>query len=92
MSDPRDASQWSADDLISLRALNAPAIVAQVASTPALGTLELDRFDAIVVCGGHGPMFQFRGHLALQRAIASFFAVLRGSPPLVAGRRAATSV
>ena len=73
MSDPRDESRWSADDLISMGALNSPEVVAQLQSTPALRALDLDDYDAIVVCGGQGPMFQFRDHDDLKRAIARFY-------------------
>jgi putative intracellular protease/amidase len=73
MSDPRDESRWSADDLISMGALNTPEIGALLAATPALRDLDPDDFDAVVVCGGQGPMFQFRDHADLQRAIAAFF-------------------
>jgi putative intracellular protease/amidase len=73
LSDPRDESRWSADDLISMGALNTPEIVARLKSTPALRDLDLDAHDALVVCGGQGPMFQFRGHVDLERAIALFY-------------------
>jgi putative intracellular protease/amidase len=73
LSDPRDPSRWSADDLISMGALNSPEIVAQLADTPALRTLDLATFDALVVCGGQGPMFQFREDADLKRAIAAFY-------------------
>jgi putative intracellular protease/amidase len=73
LSDPRDESRWSADDLISMGALNTPEIVAQLNDTPALRDLDLDTYDALVVCGGQGPMFQFREHADLQRAIAHFY-------------------
>src|SRR5690348_3385038 len=73
MSDPRDESRWSADDLISLGALSSPDVTALLGDTPALRDLELDAFDAIVVCGDQGPMFQFRGHADLQRAIVHFY-------------------
>jgi putative intracellular protease/amidase len=73
MSDPRDDSRWSADDLISMGALNTPAIMERLQATPALRDLDLDAYDALVVCGGQGPMFQFRGHAELERAIARFF-------------------
>jgi putative intracellular protease/amidase len=73
LSDPRDESRWSADDLISMGALNTPEIVAQLDDTPALRDLDLDTYDALVVCGGQGPMFQFREHADLQRAIAHFY-------------------
>jgi putative intracellular protease/amidase len=73
LSDPRDESRWSADDLISLGALNSPEIVAQLERTPALRDLDLDAFDALVVCGGQGPMFQFRDHAGLKAAIARVY-------------------
>ena len=73
LSDPRDDSRWSADDLISMGALNTPELVAQLEATPALDDLDLDAFDALVVCGGQGPMFQFREHEGLKRAIARFY-------------------
>jgi putative intracellular protease/amidase len=73
LSDPRDPSRWSAEDLISMGALNTPEIVAQLDNTPALRDQSLDEYDALVVCGGQGPMFQFREHADLKRAIASFY-------------------
>ena len=73
LSDPRDESKWSADDLISMGALNTPELVAQLDDTPALRDLDLDRFDAVVICGGMGPMFQFRDHEALKQAIVHFY-------------------
>jgi putative intracellular protease/amidase len=73
MSDPRDPSRWSADDVISLGSLHTPEIVARLERTPALRDLDLDAFDALVVCGGQGPMFQFRDHDDLKSAIARFF-------------------
>src|SRR3954452_24975679 len=73
MSDPRDASRWSADDLISMGALNTPELMAPPEHPPALRTLRLEDSDAIVVCGGQGPMFQFRDHADLKAAVAHFF-------------------
>lgn len=73
LSDPRDASRWSAGDLISMGALHTPAITALLDDTPAVGDVDPDAFDALVVCGGQGPMFQFRGHPALADAIARTF-------------------
>jgi len=40
-SDPRDESRWSADDLISMGALNTPEIAARLDATPALRDLDL---------------------------------------------------
>src|SRR5436309_717514 len=73
LSDPRDESRWSADDLISMGALNTPEITGLLENTPALRDLDLDRFDAIVVAGGQAPMFQYRDHEDLKRAIACFY-------------------
>jgi putative intracellular protease/amidase len=73
LSDPRDESRWSADDLISMGALNTPEIVALLERTSKLADLNLDEYDAVVVCGGQGPMFQFRDSKDLQRAIAAFY-------------------
>ena len=72
-SDPRDKSGWSADDLISMGALNTPEIAALLAETPKLADLDLDDYDAVVVCGGQGPMFQFRNNKDLQRTIVTFY-------------------
>src|SRR5262245_6824394 len=73
LSDPRDPSKWSADDLISMGFLNTPDLVTLLEDTPKLADLDLRAFDAIVVCGGNAPMFQFRQNEDLQRAIAAFY-------------------
>ena len=73
LSDPRDESKWSADDLISMGFLSTPELVALLEDTSRLADLELDEFDAIVVCGGNAPMFQFRQNEDLKRAIADFY-------------------
>jgi putative intracellular protease/amidase len=72
LSDPRDPSRWSADDLISMGFVNTPELAALLDDTPRLGDLDLDSFDAIVVCGGQSPMFTFRGRDDLARAILVF--------------------
>jgi hypothetical protein len=68
MSDPRDPSRWSADDVISMGSLHMPEIVERLERTPALRDLDTGAFDALVVCGEQGPMFQFRNHEDLKRA------------------------
>src|SRR5262245_41417485 len=73
LSDPRDASKWSAEDLISMGFLSTPELVALLENTPRLADLDLDEFDALVVCGGLAPMFQFRDHMDLKMAIATFY-------------------
>jgi|SRR4051794_11325665 putative intracellular protease/amidase len=92
LSDPRDESRWSADDLISMGALNTPEITALLEATPALRDLDLDAYDAIVVCGGQGPMFQFRDHEDLKRAIARFYEARKPTAVLCHGTAALLDV
>jgi len=73
LSDPRDPSKWSAEDLISMGFLSTPDLVALLEETPRLADLDLSEFAALVVCGGAAPMFQFRQHEDLKRAIAAFY-------------------
>ena len=73
LSDPRDESRWAADDPISMGALHTPEIAALLERTPKLADLDLDEYDALVVCGGEAPMFQFRDNHDLKRTIAAFY-------------------
>jgi putative intracellular protease/amidase len=73
LSDPRDESKWSADDLISMGFLNTPELTALLENTPRLADLDPGEFDALVVCGGNAPMFQFRENEDLKRTIAAFY-------------------
>jgi putative intracellular protease/amidase len=73
LSDPRDESGYSADDVISMGFLNTPRLVALLEDTPGLADLDLDAFDAIYVAGGQAPMYQFRGNEDLQAAIRGFY-------------------
>src|SRR5437016_11543059 len=47
LSDPRDESKWSAEDLISMGFLSTPELAALLEETPALAELDLDEFDAV---------------------------------------------
>jgi putative intracellular protease/amidase len=74
LSDPDDDSGYSREDVLSRGFLHTPELTAMFEDTRRLADLDLDAFDAIVVCGGQGPMYQFREHADLQRAIADFHA------------------
>ena len=64
LSDPRDASRWSADDLITMGFVNTPELAALLQDTPKLGELDLDEYDAIMLAGGQAPMFKIgRAHV-----------------------------
>src|SRR5207237_6178724 len=69
LSDPRDASKWSSEDLITMGFVNTPELMALLENTPKLADLDLDDHDAIMVAGGQSPMFTFRENEDLKGAI-----------------------
>ena len=73
LSDPRDPSRWSSEDLISMGFLNTPELVELINDTPKLADQDLDSFDAFVVAGGLSPMFTYRGNEDLHKAIVAFY-------------------
>jgi putative intracellular protease/amidase len=73
LSDPRDPSQWSIDDILSLGFLTSPLTAPVMENTPKLATLDLRKFDALVICGGQSPMFTFREDKDLQNAVRTFY-------------------
>ena len=73
LSDPRDASGYSAHDILSLGFLMTPSCAALLEETKSLGEVEPADYDAILVCGGQSPMFTFRGMEPLERLIAQFY-------------------
>jgi putative intracellular protease/amidase len=72
-SDPRDPSRYSAEDVLSLGYLTSDDTMARLRDTARLADLDPDDFDAIVVCGGQGPMFSFRDNDDLKAALARFY-------------------
>ena len=73
LSDPRDESKWSAEDLITMGFVNTPELVELLKDTPKLSDLDLEEFDAIMVAGGQSPMFTFRDNEDLKAAIRHFY-------------------
>jgi putative intracellular protease/amidase len=73
LSDPRDDSRWSADDLITMGFLNTPELVALLQGTPKLADLDLGEYDAIMVAGGQAPMFSFRDDQHVHGALRRFY-------------------
>ncbi len=69
-SDPRDASGYSAFDVVSMGVLNTPAMAAMLEKTKSLTDSKLDDYDAIFVCGGQSPMITFIDDLALHAFVA----------------------
>jgi putative intracellular protease/amidase len=73
LSDPRDPSRWSAEDLISMGFIHTPDLMALLENTPKLADVDYDDHDALVVCGGQSPMFTFPDNSDLQHAIRTFY-------------------
>jgi putative intracellular protease/amidase len=72
-SDPRDSSGYSKDDTISLQYLNDKNFMNLLENTKQLSDLSSNDFDAIVVVGGQGPMFTFKGETGLHNAFLEFY-------------------
>jgi putative intracellular protease/amidase len=73
MSDPRDPSGYSASDLISLGFINTPKLAALIENTKPVKQIEADRFHAILVAGGQGPMFTFERATGLHAKFVEFY-------------------
>jgi putative intracellular protease/amidase len=72
-SDPRDASGYSKDDVLSLKYLNDPEFMKLLYNTPLVDDLNADDFDAVIVAGGQSPMFTFQRATGLQKLFLDFF-------------------
>lgn len=73
MSDPRDASGYSASDLITMGFVSTPALAKLVTETRKVSEIDVAKFDAIVVAGGQAPMFSFEGATDLHKKFAEFY-------------------
>jgi putative intracellular protease/amidase len=71
-SDPEDASQYSAHDLLSLGFKHSPTHSGLLADTPRLADLDLDAFEALFLVGGQSPMFTFRHDADVHHAVRAF--------------------
>ncbi|NEP18444.1 MAG: type 1 glutamine amidotransferase domain-containing protein [Leptolyngbya sp. SIO4C1] len=85
LSDPRDESGYSKDDALSLQYIEQPAFMQLLEDTPAIADLSLDEFDAVVICGGQGPMFTFRQDSALADLFMQFYQAGKPSAALCHG-------
>ncbi len=72
-SDPRDESQYSASDLISLGFINSPQLMEKVNNSLKLSELDLDQYSAFFLVGGQGPMVTFYNDTAVQETLANFY-------------------
>lgn len=73
LSDPRDQSKWSSEDLITMGFVNTPELMALLHDTPKLADLDLDEYDAVMIAGGLAPMFSYRDREDVHDAIRHFY-------------------
>lgn len=73
MSDPRDPSKYSSTDLISLGFISSPDHAPLIENTRSVAAIEVDKFDAIVVAGGQGPMFTYEKSSDLHKKFVEFY-------------------
>jgi putative intracellular protease/amidase len=73
MSDPEDASGWQAEDVISRGYKHDPQFVKLIETTRPVDEIDFQRFDAIVVAGGQGPMFTFDSAANLHAKFSEFY-------------------
>jgi putative intracellular protease/amidase len=73
MSDPEDPSGWQAEDVISRGYKHDPQFVKLIETTRPVDEIDLQRFDAIIVAGGQGPMFTFEAATTLHAKFTEFF-------------------
>jgi putative intracellular protease/amidase len=72
-SDPRDASKYSADDLISLGFINSPEHATLAAETKPLPEVRVEDYDALLAIGGQGPMYTFHRNEAVHALLRDFY-------------------
>jgi putative intracellular protease/amidase len=73
LSDPEDASQWQAEDVISRGYKHDPGFVGLIEATKPVAALDVDAYDVLVVAGGQGPMFTFADATGLHAKFAAFY-------------------
>lgn len=73
MSDPRDASGYSATDLITMGFLHSDSLMAKVRTTRPVEDAWVEDFDALIVAGGQAPMFSFEAATTLHQRFVEFY-------------------
>ena len=73
LSDPKDSSGYSQDDLISAGFMASPQLVSLVENTQPVDLVTVERYDAIVVAGGQSPLFTFEKAKNLHKVFADFY-------------------
>lgn len=71
-SDPRDASGYSAHDILSLGFLSSPAHARLLDDTPSIDGVDVAGYDAVFLAGGQSPMVTFVDDDELHRLVGAF--------------------
>ncbi len=72
-SDPRDSSEYSAHDILSLGFLASPRHAALLENTMPLADVDPQAYDALFIAGGQGPMYTFYTNEALHKFVVDFY-------------------
>ncbi len=72
-SDPRDASGYSASDIISMGFINSPNLMTLTETTKKLSKVNPHDYDAIFLVGGQAPMYTFKNNKELMTFFANFY-------------------
>lgn len=72
-SDPRDASKYSAEDILSLGFICSPQHLALVENSKPLAALDVTGYDAVMFVGGQGPMYNFYNDERVHKLAADFY-------------------
>ncbi|MCG3154778.1 MAG: hypothetical protein DKINENOH_01372 [bacterium] len=72
-SDPRDASGYSAHDLISMGFLSTPQLAALLDETRSIAAVKIADYDALFLAGGQSPMYTFINDTKLHQFVADFY-------------------
>ncbi|MBZ5624535.1 MAG: type 1 glutamine amidotransferase domain-containing protein [Acidobacteriia bacterium] len=73
MSDPRDPSEYSSSDLISMGFIATPKLAALIENTQKVSSIDVKQFDALIVAGGQAPMFTFDKATGLHQKFVEFY-------------------
>jgi putative intracellular protease/amidase len=72
-SDPEDASQYSAHDLISLGFKKSPTHSALLENTASIDQIKVTDYDGIFLSGGQSPMYTFINNERLHQLVVDFY-------------------
>jgi putative intracellular protease/amidase len=72
-SDPRNASGYSAEDLISMGFIHSPTHAALLADTQPLSEVTIGDYDAVFLVGGQSPMITFVDDKRVHELVRDFF-------------------